>query len=631
VKQFVVMLGLVGLSFAGTWTALERHAERPRSAATIAAAGSEGIAAVESVGAAPAAAPLDAASVPWRMDLRWRWVTLAGAAGEAELTSGAEPAGFVVDYGADLTARVHLGQDTHAAPLPSGGLLRLDLELVLRAEEGRGRRLTRTLFDRLRLDGRDGPEAGDTLAVVVDLPGRRQDDRPPVGAEPAASARVWAIARSWCLQADEASLRLAWLTGVEARAALPRVVAAGVESLRLSVQARPARRGSPLDTISERINQLPTPAPQPPMDFPSYTLDVLLDEVSARGARALSFQTARSLWVDLLEAKVLAEATGGRRRVVCASLVLDRLVQLHTERRAGSPSPPVVLTLGAGDEAALDDLPALPVEVAEDVRAFLARTPGGKVLIPNGPVPFAATEASPAHALYAWFAVDPSSGRMVGRTPLSLHGAITDPGWRQRAQAWLWNQGKERAEAAGREALEGGGYSNHGAFQAFFRTVAGATVGAGGVVDAVSFTLADAATARLSRDEWQAFAVEHAVGFAVAWLDRQGELYDGLDHKAAFWTGVGLVLWSVDGERGRRQVRQAAGDDLAEEVDGLVNAVVDEALNRGTQPFGDAATDLLGDQLGGAAHDQLRESLREGLRPLTDRVEDELRARLRDL
>lgn len=177
----------------------------------------------------------------------------------------------------------------------------------------------RELFDRANSDpkvpGHAAPRAGDRYAVTVALGPLRDgvcetrlkmmagNSYTPLPDE--ISQDLQQMGTRYFIDSDGHTLKLAKRTGVDVRADVPRIIVAACEPL-----AEPSKK-----------SQKPDPS--------GFSLDVLCNEVHAAGERAREFHVARGLADDMIEGKILFQATG--LPVVSASSVLSRLKSARPE------------------------------------------------------------------------------------------------------------------------------------------------------------------------------------------------------------------------------------------------------------------------------------------------------------
>jgi hypothetical protein len=370
---------------------------------------------------------------------------------------------------------------------------------------------------------------------------------------------------------------------------LPRVLIAAEEWIEL-----PAKKKEKPDSSSgglfgvdldEEIFGSEKPTPE---WAPTYSVDVLLDEIEAQGTYPEAFQTARSLSNDVLEGKIIYQATGAKRRVLTASTVFYQMTKNRLEK--GIENEAVVVS--QTDPSSLESCPHLWPQAKKEILSFLGANPGWKVLVPRQPVVFFAGD-NPAYGMYAWLQIDPASGRMIGVLPTGLHGA---------SEEWA-----AVSEILGKEALSQmksqveKTIGSEGGLHGFLSTVAGMYVSSAGILDGVGITMVNSEVDALSDEEWKKFLANHALKFARQFLEDHADIYDSYSSRMGFWAGVAAMTSHFDGEEAARKCLGNAWNDCKEKaindakkwiedkvgkVKGAArNAVVNEAAER----FGDKA------------------------------------------
>ena len=416
------------------------------------------------------------------------------------------------------------------------------LEVVMTVRSGEASYTRRgVLFSKTRAGGVRKASPKNVCHVLV-LSGFADAIEPPAAPDKdAAPAADWAapmwrthrIALNYAIQSDAKTREFKKAYGVKARYAQVRLVLAAEQWLDIPKEVREKKKrssgglfGGKLNEVADEIAGEKKTVPQ---DIPIYSLDVLQDDIEAAGTYPRGFQAARSLWNDLLEGKVLYEATGGKRHVLTAGIVFSQMLQNAAKRKTEKK----VLSLTAGNHGVLDKCEGLWPAAKAHIRAYLKAHPKRRVNLPARPVAFYQDDKV-AYATYAWYEVDPATGRMVGRLSDTTRGGHSDE--LERLQRQMARRGRGAAgDAAG------------GAVRGFFSTVAGMYVGAAGILDGVALTIADPSIAAMDGETWKKFMTEHALDFCQQFLENHAMLYDSAAAQLGFWQGALGIIAGLGG------------------------------------------------------------------------------------
>ncbi|GAH73077.1 unnamed protein product, partial [marine sediment metagenome] len=235
------------------------------------------------------------------------------------------------------------------------------------------------------------------LPAEADIPGPERKG---------AFGRTYFLARSYAVQSDEKSKRYSEITGVKAVYRLPRFILAAEQWVEIQKEAEKKKKssgglfGGALDDVADEIAGEAKPEPT---KISVYSVDVLLDEVEAGGRYATGFQSARSMWNDILEGKVIYEATGAKRRIITASIVFSQMQKNKIQRDSDNR----IISVDSRNLNVLESCESLWPGAKKNIFDFLVENPGWKVITTRKPVTFYKDD-KPVYAMYAWFKVDPA-------------------------------------------------------------------------------------------------------------------------------------------------------------------------------------------------------------------------------
>lgn len=533
-----------------------------------------------------------------------RWTALAAAcvlwaaAGQSALADGKVTVSLVwttdggqsqrTDYGPMNLAEVAgrglwvvfqaEGENQHFPGLCVGGRLERagaateqmkSLELEVAVETPAGRTVRRAvLFSASRPFGVKKAAPANVYHLLVlegtveakDVAGSLPDGLAPAAEWKDAFWRTHRLAMNYAVEADAKRREYEEVFQVQSRYVMPRLILAAEEWLDVPKEVREAPKkpsgglfGGALDDVADEIAGEKKVVPE---NVPMYSIDVLQDEVEAKGAYAVGFEAARSIWNDVLEGAVLYRATGGKRRVLTATIVFAQM-QKNLAAGAGDSNAPKLLLVDSAGLARLDECERLWPAVKSDIGRFLKDHPTWRVLIPSRPVTFY-QEGKPIYAMYAWYQVNPETGRMIGVLPNAARGASSDE--IGRLEQTLLEKASEKVTG------EAGG----GAVKGFFSQVAGMYVSAAGIIDAVGMTIADPSLAAMDAEQWNKFVADHALGVCKKFLEDNAALYDSYAAQAGFWQGAAVLTSHFGGADAARQAARNA-------VEGMANKAVSDA------------------------------------------------------
>ena len=403
------------------------------------------------------------------------------------------------------------------------------------------------------------------LVEVKDVPQALPDGLAPAAEWKDAFWRTHRLAMNYAVEADAKMREYEQVFQVQSRYVLPRLILAAEEWVDVPKEVREAPKkpsgglfGGAMEDIADEIGGTKKIVPE---NLPMYSIDVLLDEVEAKGDYAVGFEAARSIWNDVLEGEVIYRATGGKRRVLTATIVFAQM-QKNLAAGASDPGPngagaPGLLLVDSAGLERLDECERLWPAVKADIGRFLKDHPTWRVLIPSRPVTFY-QDGKPIYAMYAWFQVNPETGRMIGVLPNASRGALSDE--IGRLEQTLLEKAAEKVTG------EAGG----GAVKGFFSQVAGMYVSAAGIIDAVGMTIADPALAAMDAEQWNKFVAQHALGVCQKFLEDNAALYDSYAAQAGFWQGAAVLASHFGGADAARQAARNA-------VEGMTNKAVNDA------------------------------------------------------
>jgi tetratricopeptide (TPR) repeat protein len=398
----------------------------------------------------------------------------------------------------------------------------------------------------------------DNFVASKDLPASLDAKEVPQKRWADAFWRTHRLAMNYAVQSDEKTKEYEKAFQVKARYDLPRLILVAEEWLDIPEEVQEQQKkegggglfGGKLDEIGDEIaGEKKVVAKK----IPTYSIDVLLDEISAEGKYPIAFQSARSVWNDMLEGEVIYQATGGNRRVVTAAIVFSQMQKNNAAKKSDNR----ILTVDAQHTGVLDQCKQLWPSVKKEITDFLTKNPDWKVIIPQKPVTFYRGD-QPAYAMYAWYQVHPESGRMKGLLPNGTRGAFSDE--LAQLEKTLIEKTKDKV----------GSSPSGQPVKAFFSQVAGMYVAAAGVLDGVNLTICNPALANLSDAEWRKFLSFHALDFCQKFLEDNSDLYDSYTAQIGFWQGAMLITSNLGGIEAARECAKKALESAA-------NKAIDDA------------------------------------------------------
>lgn len=356
----------------------------------------------------------------------------------------------------------------------------------------------------------------------------------------AAFFRTHSLAINYAVQSDEITRTYEKAFGVKTHYNLPRLVLIAEEWLDIpeEIQAETQKKsgglfGGKLNDVSDEISGEKKIGL---IKIPVYSIDVLLDDLHAEGKYPVGFQSARSIRNDILEGEVIFHATGSKRRVITATTVFSQMQKNIISKNSGNR----IFAVTKDNLLDLDKCVHLWPSAKSDIITFLNENPDWKVVISEKPVIFYSNN-DPAYALYAWYEVDPQTGRMIGVLPNGTRGAFSDE------LATLEKGLLKKLNTTTPMKAEGG------AVKALFSQVAGMYVSSAGVLDAVSLTLCDPSIADLTEKEWIKFLTDHSLYFCQKFLEDNADLYDSYTTQIGFWQGAMFITYELGGTEAARE------------------------------------------------------------------------------
>ena len=382
--------------------------------------------------------------------------------------------------------------------------------------------------------------------------------------------RMHRLAMNYASQSDAKRREYERIFGVQSRYELPRLIVAAEEWLDIPKEVQKKKKssgglfGGALDEVADEI------AGEPEVTvtkIPVYSINVLLDEIETKGQYSIGFEAARSSYNDILEGKVIYEATGGGRKVITASTVFSQLQKNVATRGSKNRT----LRIDANSLAELDNCKYLWPQAAQEIREFLDKQKDWNVIIPAEPVIFYEKD-EPVYAMYAWFRINPATGRMIGILPNNTHGAMSDE--MAKVEATLMDKVREKVGAQG------------GAVRVLFSQVAGMYVSSAGVLDGVSMTICDPNLANMSDEEWRRFLTMHSLDFCQQFLEDNADDYGSYAQRLGFWQGAMMIAANLGGQEGAVECARRAVRDAVDKAIDDAKAKVEEKVKKAQEAAG---------------------------------------------
>lgn len=278
-----------------------------------------------------------------------------------------------------------------------------------------------------------------------------------------------------------------------------------------------------------------------------FAIDVLCNDIKATGQFARGFQAARSAWNDILEGKVIYEADDLRRQVLTASIVFSQMQENIATRNSKNR----LRLVSSANHEVLGIESSLDSNLKQQIRRFLDQTDGSwQALIPQQAVMFYDGD-QPCDEAFAWFQVQPSTGRMIGMLSNGSHGGRTAGrgGNLERLRDNLPGQNDNPALPSSAADTGGGG---------FFQQLAGMMVAEAGIIDGVAEVMSDSAHASSSSEKMMEFLSTHALDHAQAYLEQHAALYGSNAARAAFWQGAVVLPLALGGREALEKAKEHA-------------------------------------------------------------------------
>jgi len=397
----------------------------------------------------------------------------------------------------------------------------------------------------------------------------------PVPAWSAAFARVRGLAANYAAQSDTESRKYEKILKVRTEYSGPRLVMIAEEWLDVPKKVMVKKGGGMFGNLGAKLE-----AAFKPTEIPTYTVDVLHNDVKVTGKYAIGFRAARSMHNDVLEGKVLAAATGGKRRVITASVVFSQLQENVRKRKLKNR----VIRVTAKNIKTLEACRFLHSSERKGITDFLSANRDWQVLIPADPVIFFERQKKkevPIYATYAWFRVHPESGRMIGVLCGGARGAMTDELSRVGGEL----MGKVRNKVT--DAAGGG------SAKAFFSQLAGMYVSAGGIIDAIGLTIADPSLADMKEKDWRKFLAMHSLELCSRFLEENAETYDNYPTILGFWQGAMIFPSMLGGPDAAKEAARRAARSCYEQAKKDAKEWVDKQLKEGKKVTREAFDEYL--------------------------------------
>jgi hypothetical protein len=408
----------------------------------------------------------------------------------------------------------------------------------------------------------------DNFVAAKDLPQSLNAKEVPQKQWTDAFWRTHRLAMNYAVQSDAKSREYEKAFQVKTHYDLPRMILVAEEWLDLPKEVQEQQKkkesgglfGGKLEEVGDEIAGEKKVITK---KLPMYSLDVLLDEIAAEGQYPVAFQSARSVWNDVLEGEVIYQATGGNRRVVTATIVFSQMQKNNAAKKSANR----ILIVDRQHTSVLDQCEQLWPSVKKEITAFLTKNPEWKVIIPQRPVTFYRDD-QPAYAMYAWYQVHPELGKIQGVLPNGTCGAFSDE--MAQLEKTLIEKTKDKIGAST------GGQP----VKALFSQVAGMYVAAAGVLDGVSLTICNPALANLSDEQWRKFLSFHALDFCQKFLEANADLYDSYATQIGFWQGAMVITSNLGGAEAARQCARKALESATDKAISDTKATAQEKLKK---------------------------------------------------
>jgi hypothetical protein len=356
----------------------------------------------------------------------------------------------------------------------------------------------------------------------------------------AAFFRTHRLAMNYAVQSDEHTRKYEKAFGVKTRYNSPRVILAAEEWLDIPGEVLISAKeksggffGKKLGEVSEASSGKKKIVPK---KIPIYSIDVLFDDIEAKGKFPIGFQVARSVRNDILEGEILFHATGSKRRIITAATVFSQMQKNIISKNSDNR----LIAVNKNNTSALNKCEHLWPSVRKGIADFLKKNPEWKVIISEKPVIFYSAN-EPAYALYAWYQVHPQTGRMTGVLPNGTRGAFSDE--LANIEKGLLNKLKKKTPIK----------TKGGSVKALFSQVAGMYVSSAGVVDAVGLTICDPSLADLNEKGWIKFLTDHSLYFCQKFLEDNANLYDFYSSQIGFWQGAMFITYELGSTQAARE------------------------------------------------------------------------------
>ncbi len=389
-----------------------------------------------------------------------------------------------------------------------------------------------------------------------------------------AALRTRAMNTLYASESDKYSEKIGKTFIVKTGYAMPRFILSSEEWMELPVVKKKSS-GGPLSIGVDKI--IFGDSEKKTANIPVYSLDVLQDDIEAEGEFPVAFQTARSIYNDTLESRVIYQLTEGKRRILSTSVVFGQMMKNRQLRGMENQ----IIMVDQNNLSAFNNCSDLWPSAKTKILSFLRSHPDGKVIVPRYPVAFFHGD-DPLYGMYAWFQVEPQTGRMKGILPTGLHGATDEPGIFQTV---LRNEVKRRIKGKFQKLVP-----KEGGIKAYFGGLAGMYVSSAGILEGVTITVANPRIASLSGGDWEKFLASHAIKYSRNFLTAYKDTYDSYSARAGFWGGVAAIVSHFNGKEAASACLENAWQDIEERILDDIRSWIANQLNSET---GEATFDAL--------------------------------------
>ncbi len=392
------------------------------------------------------------------------------------------------------------------------------------------------------------------LTVVKDIITRNKKNIPNGVPEQfhALASRTLAMNMLYAAESDKYAGKIGKTFEVKTEYAMPRFILSSEEWIKVPIIKK--KKKSSGGFFGAGLEAKITGEPESKTkNIPVYSLDVMQDRMETKGEFPIAFQTARSIYNDTLESRVIYQLTEGKRRILSASVVFGQMMKNRKLR--GMENETIIVA--SNNLSVLNTCSSLWPAAKTQILSFVKSHPDWKIIIPRHPVVFFHGD-DPLYGMYAWFQVEPKTGRIKGILPTGLHGATEE---NSLVQEILRKEAVRRTKGAVKKIVK-----SEGGIHAFFGTVAGMYVSSGGILEGVTITMVNPNIASLSGEEWEKFLASHAIKFSRNFLTANKDLYDSYSVRTGFWAGVAAITSHFNGKDAASQCLENAWQDIEKKV-----------------------------------------------------------------